>query len=608
MSFIDNRTGPQSSSAATRRLDVGEAAGGVASPVLVQISLASALFLAVLLLAAVMRFAELGALPLSPAEAETVLPSWSFWNEPGRGSVAPHLASPAYFATAAPFLALMGSTVDSAFADALARVAPAIAGLLAIAMLWLARAPLGIVTVLVVAALLAISPLAALAARTAGGDSLAFLALLVLLISGLRYRLDGGSRWLLIAAGAAGFGLTTSPLFYSGLLALLAAWLVQRRFGPAVSGSDGQALDWRRLLLATAITFLVTATFFLWRPAGLGGAAAILSSWLAAFALPGDLISLSRPLFTLARYELAAITLGAAALFWAIWRGYPLSQFFVYWYAAAFLLLLLQPGSPMNALLVALPAYFLLGQWLQEAFTQPAGEAAWAVLGFVLLVGVVVHFNGIRFVRLMAGQQDIRSYLVVIALVLAFAALMINLVRGWDPRSALQGTLLGLLAVYAFYGWGAAWWLAHHAANDPRAGVATPATDSDVRLLAQTLSEISYQTGFGPTSLPLLSAVDTPVLRWYLRAFPAARFGATVPAETTTTAIITAATAPAPPVDDYAGLNLGLFNTGVSRAEQTAPNAIGDTLRWWLFRESRARVAQEDIVLWVRQSALSWNR
>lgn len=590
------------------QFDVRAAADRPASPALFRVSLATVLFLAILLLAAVMRFTELGALPLSPEEAEAVLPSWAYWNETGRGSSAPHLASPAYFATSAPFLALMGSSTDIAFADALTRAAPAMASLLMIALLWWARAQLGEVTVLVVAALLALSPLASLAARSAGGDSPALLALLVSLISGLRYRLGEGGRWALIAAVAAGFGLTTSPLFYSGLLALLAAGLIQRRFGPAIAGSDGQALDGRRLLLAATITFLATATFFLWRPAGLGGAAAILSRWLAAFAPPSDLVSLAPPLFILGRFELAAITLSAAALFWAIWRGYPLPQFFVYWYAAAFVLLLLQPGSTMNALLVALPAYFLIGQWLQEAFARPASEATWAVLGFVLLVGVVVHFNGIRFVRLMAGQQDIRSYLVIIALVVAFAALMINLVRGRDARSALQGTLLGLLALFAFYGWGAAWWLTHQAANDPRAGLATPATDSDVRLLAKTLTEISYQTGFGPTSLPLLSAVDTPVLRWYLRPFPAARFGETVPPEETATAIITAASAAAPPVDGYAGLNLGLSNTGVTPGEQTATGGLGDTLTWWLFRESRARVVQEEVILWVRQSALSWNR
>ncbi len=589
------------------QIDVRQAAEQPAAPLL-RVSLATLLFLVVLLLAALMRLSDLSALPLSPAEAENVLPGWSFWNEPGRGDGAAHLASPAYFAVAAPLLALLGSSGDIAPADALTRLAPAIAGMLALLVLWLARRELGLVTMLTVSALLALSPLAALAARTAGGDSLALLALLVVCISLLRYRLGGGGRWALIAAAAVGFGLTTSPLFYSGLLAFSAAWLIQRRFGPAISGPDGQTPDWRRLMLAAAVPFLATATLFLWRPAGLGGAAAILGDWLRAFALPGDLLTLWQALFPLARYELAALTLGAAALFWAIWRGYPLAQFFVYWYAAAILLLLFQPGSVMNALLVALPAYFLVGQWLQEAFSRPAGEAAWAVLGFVLLVGLVIHFNGIRFVRLVTGQQDIRGYLLVIALVLVLAAIMINVVRAWDARGALQGTLLGLLLLFAFYGWGTAWWLTHHAANDPRAGLPGPATDSDVRLLVSTLSEISYQTRSGPDSLSLIVAVDTPVLRWYLRHFRAVQFGQTVPPETTTTAIITAASAAAPPVDGYAGLNLGLFNTGVTRAEQAGQNALAEALHWWLFRESPTRVAQEEVILWVRQSALSWNR
>lgn len=588
------------------RIEIRETMERPASPVLLRVSLATVLFLALVASAAVLRLAELGALPLSPDEAETALVTWSYWH--GRASGPAELISPGYFTSAAPFVALAGSSTNITFADALMRFGPALAGLLLILAVWLARGELGLLASLTTAALLAISPMAALAARTAGGDSMALLVLLILFLSALRYRTGGGLRWPLVAAAALGFGLTTSPLFYSGLLALVVAWVAQRRFGPALAGDDGRELDWRRIGLVAAVTFAAVATFFLWRPAGLGGAAAILGRWLAAFSLPQDILALSQALFVLGRYELVAIGLGVPALLWAIWRGYPLPQFFVYWYVAAFLLLLAQPGMASNVVLLALPAYFLIGLWIQDAFSRSAAEATWGVLAFFLLVGLVVHFNGIRFVRLMAGGQDIRSYVVIIALVLAFAAVTINLVRGWDARGALQGTLLGLLLLFAFYGWGTAWWLTHEAANDPRAGLAVPATDGDVRLLVTILSEVSYQTGFGPYHLPLLSAVDTPALRWYLRHFQATQFGETVPPGTATTAIVTAASAPQPQIDDYAALNLGLANTAVTRSEPAAGASLAETLRWWLFRESRDRVTQEEITLWVRQAALPWNR
>jgi hypothetical protein len=590
------------------RIEIRDHTEGPASPVLLRVSLATVLFLAIFASAAVLRLAELGVLPLSPDEAETSHIAWSFWHEAGGSSAAAHVVSPGYFASTAPFVALAGSSTNISFADALMRFAPALAGLLLILVVWLASDELGLLASLTTAALLAISPIGALAARTASGDSLALLAIVLIVASALRYRTGGGRHWPLVAAVAFGSGLTSSPLFYSGALTLVLASLAQGRFGRALAGYDGRELAWRRIALTATISFAAVATFFLWRPAGLGGAAAVLSRWLAAFSIPGDLPALAQPLFVLGRYELVAVTLGAAALLWAVWRGYPSPQFFVYWYVAAFLLLLAQPGVVTNVVLLALPAYFLIGQWIQDAFSRPAGEATWGVLAFVLLVGLVVHFNGIRFLRLMAGEQDVRSYVVIIALVLAFAAVTINLVRSWDARGALQGTLLGLLLLFGFYGWGTAWWLTHEAANDPRAGLALPATDSDVRLLVTILSEVSYQTGYGPYNLPLLAAVDTPVLRWYLRHFHATQFGETVPPATTTTAIITAASAPQPPVDDYASLNLGLANTGVTRGEQAPAASAGETLRWWLFRESRERVAQEEVILWVRQPALPWNR
>ncbi|MDT8307175.1 MAG: hypothetical protein RRC07_14685 [Anaerolineae bacterium] len=572
------------------------------------VSYATLLFLAVFVLAAALRLADLSALPLSPEEAESVLVAWDFWHEPDAGGGDPHLVSPAYFATAAPFLALFGSGDRLAFADALVRFGPALASLLLIVVLWLARHELGILGSLTTAALIAVSPTAALAARTAGGDSWALLALVVVLLSALRFRLAGGLRWPAVAAVAFGFGLTTSPLFYTGVLALLLAVAAQRRFGPAFPGDDGRGLDWRRLALIAAASFVAVATFFLWRPAGLGGAATILGRWLAAFSLPADLAAVVNPLFVLGRYELGAVVLGAGALIWAIWRGFPLPQFFVYWYLATFVLMLVQPGTMANVLVLVLPAYLLIAQWLQHLFHERTGEAAGGVLLFVLLTGLVVYFNGIRFVRLMAGQQDIRSYVVLIALVIAFAAVTINLVRSWDARGAFQGTLLGLLLLFGFYSWGTAWWLTHEAANDPRAGLATVVTDDDVRLLATMLSEISYQGGFGPYDIPLLAAVDSPALRWYLRHFNDVRWGETVPPGTTTTAVITAATGAQPPIDGYSGLNLGTLRTGTTREGLPTVSSAGETLRWWLFRESPVRIVQDEIILWVRQDILPWNR
>jgi hypothetical protein len=210
--------------------------------------------------------------------------------------------------------------------------------------------------------------------------------------------------------------------------------------------------------------------------------------------------------------------------------------------------------------------------------------------------------------RLIAGQQDALGFALLIALVLAFAIVTVNLVRGWDRRSAFQGTLLGLLVLLGAFSWATAWWLTHQAANDPRSGLTGTATNDDVHLLVEMLTEISYQTRFERYDLPLLVAVESPTLRWYLRQFNAVQFGATVPPGTTTTALITRVEAPPPPIEDYASLELGLSNVGVERNDLAPAAPASETLRWWFFRESPDTVVQERITLWVRQDALPWSR
>jgi hypothetical protein len=572
------------------------------------VSLAALLFVVIFVLAALFRLAQLSALPLSPDEAGSVLVAWDYWQQPGADLAAAHVVSPAYFATIAPFLALFGASDDITFTDALVRLVPALAGLLLVLALWLARHELGLLASLTAAALLAASPTAALIARTAGGDSLALLALGVLFLSMLRFRLGGARSSNAIAAVALGFGLTTSPLFYTGALSLGLALVAQHRFGSAFPASDGHALSWHRLALIAAGTYVVVAMFFLVRPAGLGGAAAILGQWLQTFSLPTDIPALVKPLALLGRYELGATVIGAGALIWAIWRGFHIPHLLAYWYIAAFVLLIAQPGVISNVLVLLLPTYLLIGQWLQYLFDDVIGEAAGGVFLFVLLVGAVVYFNGIRFVRLSAGAQDVRSYIVLIALVIAFAALTINIVRSWDKRGAYQGTLLAMFLLFTMYGWGTGWWLTREAANDPRAGLAVVATDDDVRLLAELLTEISYQSGFGATDVPVLSAVDTPVLRWYLRHFNAVQWGETVPPGSTTTVVISNAGAAAPQIDGYSGLAVSATRSGSTRDGLSPVATANETLRWWLFRESAVRVVQDNVILWVRQDALSWNR
>ena len=220
---------------------------------------------------------------------------------------------------------------------------------------WLLRHRLGTQGALVTAVLLTISPLNTLAARTAGGDSIALFALLLLLIAFIRYQETAATRWLNTLFVALALGLTSSALFYSGLVTLLLAWLVHSRLGLSLFVAGWQVkpteTNWRKGTAVGLALFVLLSSFFLLRPTGFGASAALVGAWFQQF---GGVLSLD-PLLAFVRYEPALVVLGLIGLIWAIVRGQPLALFAVYWFSGGLLLLLIQRGFMSNALLLTLP-------------------------------------------------------------------------------------------------------------------------------------------------------------------------------------------------------------------------------------------------------------
>ena len=79
------------------------------------------------------------------------------------------------------------------------------------------------------------------------------------------------------------------------------------------------------------------------------------------------------------------------------------------------------------------------------------------------------------------------------------------------------------------YQWGTAWQLTHNSANDPRERWVQQATDDELPVLLNTLEKISQRATNSSVGLDLYSAVDSPVLQWYLRDYWQAQIGQTLP-------------------------------------------------------------------------------
>ncbi len=564
----------------TRRMEANNDATGW----LARITIADGLIMLLGTVAAIMRFVDLGKLPLSPAEAAEAWSVWQFWQPGGVGTA----ASPAYSSLTSLLLPLLGDS------DAVMRLIPALVGLGIVFLPWLLRRQLGTVGALTAVTILTISPIQAIVSRTAGGDAVALAALLLIVIGWLRYEAAPEQRWFTIIFAGLALGLTSSPLFYGGLVTLALTRLVLWRFLFTYVDPDVK----RKTAVTTLTIFLALSTLMLWHLSGLGAAAMLPATWIMQFGLnPAQMFE---TVLAFIRYEPFLTVMGLTAVIWAIRSDNKLAKQLAGWTGLVFALMLLQPGQMSNAALLTLPAAMLVGLMANSLLETPLSRLGWAWAGGALLLGSLVFVNLARFSRVVTNAPQEFSSIWTILLAVTAGLVTIYFLSTWEGTAVLQGTFLALLAIFAFYQWGTGWWLSHDAANDPRERWVTLATDNDISLLVTTVQDISRQAANADYELDIFSSVDSPVLRWYLRDFNQAQFGNSLPANAQNQAIISPDDAELALGSDYAGADFGVLRNGLQPREFPSPTPGVDILRWWLFHESSLAANEERVILWWR--------
>jgi hypothetical protein len=561
-----------------------------------RLTVADGLLGLVLLAAALLRLANLGHLPLSDAEAVEALAVWQFW-QPGTAVLAP--ISPAYFSLTGWLTQLFG------FGDNVMRFMPALFGLGLVYLPWLLRHRLGTQGALVTAVLLTISPLNTIAARTAGGDSIALFALLLLFIAFIRYQETAATRWLYTLFAALALGLTSSALFYSGFVTLLLAWLIHSRLGLSlfVAGWHVQPTEtnWRQGTAVGFMIFLLLSSFFLLLPTGIGASASLTGAWFQQFGGPITL----NPLLAFGRYEPVLVILGAAGLVWAILRSQSLALFAVYWLSNSLVLLLLQRNFMGSALLLTLPAALLVGMMTNAAWRRRWDWFSGSVGLVGLAASLILLVNLGRFGRIVQqNPQQGTVYLLVILMILLAVGLLLYFVASEDSTAVSQGILLAILGFFVFYQWGTGWWLAQQAANDPRERWVSSGTDGAMRELDGMLRTLSRQLANSDTQLQIANTLDVPALNWYLRDYAHLEQLNALPLAPTQQVIITSESGGTPLAAGYSGTDFAIRRSQPLATERSE-TAVYDTFRWWFFRDSTAVVPIERAIVWVRADLIN---
>ena len=622
------------------------------------------LYVALAVLALVLRVGALDRAPLDDAQARQALAALREVDGrvPGGALVAD---SPLTFALNALTFGLTGGADET-----LARLPVALAGvLLALApALW--RRYLNPLPALVLSFLLTISPVAMLAARTMSGVTWTMLLALLAPWLALRFIETGERRWAVLATAAlAGMVFLAEPAGFLTLLGLafglIFAWLTDDDpDSSAVAGlrATARAWPWAGGALAAALVVGGVATVFYWVPAGLTSVGGVLWAGLRGFAERPAGVATAFPTWIALRYEFGIVAFGLLALYHAVRQGGFFERTLAGWALAGIVWSVgYGTAGAAHALWITLPLTALVTLRVTDWLTERGGVLwnvpGWGVplhalvtFGLWLAVGLSVvllgkqllydmppeatdlgalverlfadlYSRGTNFETQQIGSIEVQPGVFVWAYVLGFIQLrllvtvLVSLLNGvlfflvgslWGARAAWRGFALGTLAVLLLVGAGLGGRAAFSRVGDPRELWLTDPVTADVYELRETLREMSLRAIGEPRLLTVTAQVPSDgALAWALRDYPNMVFVSGLGPEVASAAVI------APTRDDPP--RMGAPYVGKELIVRRAWDI--DTLSWrdaimWLYRgDSRVKpVSGGRLTLWVRNDVYGVER
>jgi len=497
----------------------------------------NSLYVIAFLLAAALRFIQLGALPLSDIEAEWALQAYKV----AQGTQPLLGPQPIYILPTSALFYLFGSS------NFLARFIPALTGSTLILVSYLFRKRLNPVPGLFLAFFLALDPGLISLSRQAGS-----------LIPALTFLLLTWAFWWnerpREAGVFAGLALLSGSAVWTGLVGLGLAWILRRTMEkPPAAAEDveqdetevaGESVDrihpdnLKIALVFGGATILLSGTMFFLSPNGLSAWLGALPVYLGGWVRPSG-VSVGRLVFALIAYQPLALAFGLVAVVRG-WLGRGINNIRLsLWLLATVLVALFYPARQVGDLAWALiPLWALaaleLSNHTQIFFQERREVAGMATLVFILLVFSWINYSAIALDPLNPANISANSlqvggnvlfdrlpptrYVLLVSVLLLMAVSVLMVALGWSARIARLGTVWGLTAALGLYSLGMAW---------SATGLRTPngwelwwpdKQPDQADLLLTTVNEQSeWSTGDTMSQDVTLLNVDSPALEWLLR-------------------------------------------------------------------------------------------
>jgi len=525
-----------------------------------------------------LRFAHLGASPLTDAEAELALQALRLT----QGAKPALSAHPFYILfTSALFFLYGGGT------NFLARLLPALAGsFLVLAPRLLPAEWLKPRSAVLLAFFLALDPGLVAASRLAGSPILAA----AFTFAALGFFFQGKTR---PAAFFVALALLGGDSIWLGLLALSITWALFQ-FAPRAPFFSLPQVSVSNFLFPFLTTFILFGSLFFIVPNGLSAAFAALAAFFSRWTFASTL-SPWLQLLSLLIYQPLGVLLALIALGRGIWRRssriLPLGA----WFFLALIFALLLPSRQMIDLVWALiPLWTLAAIELTRylnVFPDERGEALGAagltvfiwLFGWLDLTGMVWVFD--------PAQYAVRFWTLLVSLLILILSLLF-IALGWSLRVAQFGGVWGMMLALGALGAAGAFGAAGLRGSSSVEMWQAPLLPAQADLLQATARDMSeWGAGNDYAAQIVIAGVQSPALEWLLRQ-----------RSVTVTSVLDVSSAP-PLVITAQGESSPALASAYRGQDfiwrQTPAWNFANGLRWLALREMPQN--SETLILWARE-------